>query len=65
VVSEGIESASQSVQLQALGSDFGQGYYYSRPLTGSAMEPLLAARISEGDVGPAVETLAAPKALGV
>jgi EAL domain-containing protein (putative c-di-GMP-specific phosphodiesterase class I) len=32
VVAEGIESASQLDQLQALGCGFGQGYHMSRPL---------------------------------
>ena len=32
VVSEGIETAAQHALLQMLGSDFGQGYLYGRPL---------------------------------
>ncbi len=31
-VAEGVESAGQETYVQSLGCDFGQGYYYSRPL---------------------------------
>ncbi|HOB76154.1 MAG TPA: EAL domain-containing protein [Phycisphaerae bacterium] len=33
VVAEGVENLGQVVQLQSLGCDFGQGYYFSTPAT--------------------------------
>ena len=42
VVAEGVEKAHQLVQLQDLGCQFGQGYFFSRPLTASAATALLA-----------------------
>jgi EAL domain-containing protein (putative c-di-GMP-specific phosphodiesterase class I) len=41
VVAEGVETAQQSAQLCALGCEFGQGYYFSRPLDEEAAETLL------------------------
>jgi EAL domain-containing protein (putative c-di-GMP-specific phosphodiesterase class I) len=32
VIAEGVETASQFNQLQAVGCEFGQGFYMSRPL---------------------------------
>jgi diguanylate cyclase (GGDEF)-like protein len=42
VTSEGIETAEQLMRLNNLGSDLGQGYFFSRPLTTDAMRELLA-----------------------
>jgi|GEM_PF-2868474 len=42
VVAEGIETEAQFAQLQALGCEYGQGYYFSRPLSGEAATELLA-----------------------
>lgn len=44
VVAEGVETAAQLAQLQALECEFGQGYYFAKPLPGEAIEALLAAR---------------------
>ncbi len=41
VIAEGIETARQRELLLAWGCDEGQGFYYSRPLTAEAIEPLL------------------------
>jgi len=32
VVAEGVETAEEEAQMQALGCDLGQGYYFARPL---------------------------------
>lgn len=41
VVAEGIETIEQLVQLQALGCEFGQGYFLSRPLEPGPAEEFL------------------------
>jgi diguanylate cyclase (GGDEF)-like protein/PAS domain S-box-containing protein len=41
VTAEGVETAAQMEQLQALGCDWGQGYFFSRPLATDAMNALL------------------------
>jgi len=41
VVAEGVETADQLVQLKDLGCQFGQGYFFSRPLTDLAAGALL------------------------
>lgn len=40
-VAEGIEREDQRRALQVLGSDFGQGYLFSRPLDAESLEALL------------------------
>jgi predicted signal transduction protein with EAL and GGDEF domain len=42
VVAEGIEFEGQARQLAALGCQFGQGYFYARPMAADALEALLA-----------------------
>ncbi len=42
VVAEGVETARQLVQLRELGCQFGQGYFFSRPLTALAASAMLA-----------------------
>jgi len=49
VTSEGIETVDQLQQLQALGSDHGQGYFFSKPLSAEATTEFLA-NFSEGFV---------------
>ncbi len=41
VVAEGIENASQHQALTNLGCQYGQGYFYSRPIDTASMEELL------------------------
>ena len=60
-VSEGVEDSDQVARLQELGCDLGQGYYFAKPLTGGALETLLA----EGTDGlVALATGAATPAVG-
>ena len=40
-VAEGIEHSDQASELRKLGCNYGQGYYYCRPVTGSALTTLL------------------------
>ncbi len=42
VVAEGVESASHVSELRELGADLGQGYFFSKPVTGEAIDELLA-----------------------
>jgi diguanylate cyclase (GGDEF)-like protein len=42
VIAEGIEHAGQLHRLRALGCEYGQGFLFSRPLTSSALEAVLA-----------------------
>ena len=44
VVAEGVETAVQRAVLHRLGCQYGQGYYFSRPIDGQAAQTLLAAR---------------------
>lgn len=41
VTSEGIETNQQVAQLQALGCEYGQGFYFAKPLFGEALETYL------------------------
>jgi diguanylate cyclase (GGDEF)-like protein len=41
VIAEGIETAAQSARLRELGCEFGQGYYYARPLSADDITALL------------------------
>lgn len=41
VIAEGVETEQQAEQLLALGCNFGQGYYYSKPLSAEQVEQLL------------------------
>ncbi len=43
VVAEGIETEAQLTALRARGATVGQGYYFSRPVPGEAIAPILAA----------------------
>ena len=46
VVAEGIETEDQWYALQALGCDYGQGYYFARPFDAEASLAHLAAPVS-------------------
>lgn len=43
VVAEGVETAGQYSRLQALGCEFAQGYFFSKPLNSQAAEKLIEA----------------------
>lgn len=47
VVAEGIETEEQRSRLQALGCNYGQGYLFSKPLSGKDIEILLRQQISK------------------
>jgi diguanylate cyclase (GGDEF)-like protein/PAS domain S-box-containing protein len=51
VVAEGIETAAQLAELQAIGCEYGQGYLFARPLTVNAMSVVLADAESEHLLG--------------
>jgi len=52
VTSEGIESVEQLGALRDMLCDFGQGYYFSRPLTCDAMTALLASQSADISAAP-------------
>jgi len=41
VVAEGVETATQFAQLKTLGCEYGQGYFFSKPLDAQAAEALI------------------------
>ena len=43
VIAEGVETEAQQNQLAALGCEYGQGYYFSRPVDSAAAAALLTA----------------------
>ena len=45
VISEGIEKTNQLKQLQSLGSEFGQGFLFSRPLNPESAELIISSNI--------------------
>jgi diguanylate cyclase (GGDEF)-like protein/PAS domain S-box-containing protein len=50
VVAEGVETIEQMMQLRALGVEYGQGYFFAKPLTHTAAEQLLASEANSIDV---------------
>ena len=40
-IAEGVETAGEAAELQAMGCDYAQGYYFSRPVAAQAMTDLL------------------------
>ncbi|HEY9690553.1 MAG TPA: EAL domain-containing protein [Coleofasciculaceae cyanobacterium] len=51
VVAEGIETVAQAQELRALGCQYGQGYWFSPPVSGACITPLLNHVFSLGDGG--------------
>jgi diguanylate cyclase (GGDEF)-like protein/PAS domain S-box-containing protein len=50
-IAEGVESVEQLAQLQALKCEFGQGYYFSKPIAAQEAESLMAAAfVDDGDL---------------
>jgi EAL domain-containing protein (putative c-di-GMP-specific phosphodiesterase class I) len=47
VVAEGIERQEQAVELRRLDCNLGQGYYFTRPLAASTIEPMILDRSRE------------------
>jgi EAL domain-containing protein (putative c-di-GMP-specific phosphodiesterase class I) len=43
VVAEGVETGKHVAALRSLGCEFGQGYHFSKPLSGADFEALLCA----------------------
>jgi EAL domain-containing protein (putative c-di-GMP-specific phosphodiesterase class I) len=41
VTPEGVETVEQFAQLRALGCEFGQGYFFSKPLNSASVEAML------------------------
>ncbi|MGE0312676.1 MAG: putative bifunctional diguanylate cyclase/phosphodiesterase [Lautropia sp.] len=48
VVAEGVESASHARELTALGADLGQGYFFSKPVSGQGIDDFLDAEVASG-----------------
>lgn len=42
IIAEGVETAEQMEQLKLLGAEYGQGYYFAKPLPAAEIENLLA-----------------------
>ncbi len=52
-VAEGIETAEQAAQLQSIGADMGQGYWFARPLAAPLMETFLADDLARRELAAA------------
>ena len=48
VVAEGVESSNHASELKALGADLGQGYFFSKPISGEAIDRFLEAEVADG-----------------
>ncbi len=44
VVAEGVETSEQLARLRALGCEYGQGYFFSKPVDCQAAKALIAAQ---------------------
>ena len=53
VIAEGIETAVQLTQLRALGCEYGQGYYFAKPLEARLIEPMLVNPVFRQDAATA------------
>jgi len=60
VIAEGVETAAHRDLLKDLGCEYGQGYFFSRPVDQAGVEKLLAGEMSSpGTASPGVRALAA------
>ena len=59
VIAEGIETAEQLTRLRELSCNYGQGYFFSKPLPKEAAEELVAADRNWLEEGPTLEVVAA------
>jgi diguanylate cyclase (GGDEF)-like protein len=60
VVAEGVETERQRAQLKALECEFGQGYYFSRPMDSDAAEAFILSSCSTALHAPQSENHTAP-----
>jgi EAL domain-containing protein (putative c-di-GMP-specific phosphodiesterase class I) len=61
VVAEGIEQPEQWTSLRDLGCEFGQGFFFARPMNAeAALEHLAAAILGEGPVASDLSSADAP-----
>jgi diguanylate cyclase (GGDEF)-like protein len=60
VVAEGVETERQREMLRALECEFGQGFYFSRPMDGDAAEALIRSYIPEAGVSASRVGCSAP-----
>jgi diguanylate cyclase (GGDEF)-like protein/PAS domain S-box-containing protein len=62
VVAEGIEQPEQWTSLRDLGCEFGQGFFFARPMNAeAALEHLAAAKLGEGPVDAGLSAADAPQ----
>jgi diguanylate cyclase (GGDEF)-like protein len=59
-VAEGIEDAQQAERMRALGCTFGQGYFFARPMPGTAVAATMPGRAAEA-AADAVESVDRPR----
>jgi diguanylate cyclase (GGDEF)-like protein len=62
VVAEGVETEQQRAQLRALECEFGQGYYFSKPMDEDAVEALLLSNFPPMELQPQLASCSAPGA---
>jgi EAL domain-containing protein (putative c-di-GMP-specific phosphodiesterase class I) len=62
VVAEGVETEQQSAHLRALACEFGQGYYFSRPMGEDAARELILSSLPQASFQPHVVNCAIPLA---
>ena len=53
VVAEGVETSAQIKQLRTLGCEYGQGYFFHRPMMATAAEKLIAEETAAAKLGKA------------